>query len=320
MPLKMLKPVLPAVMLPFLAMSAYGQAAMGTSHPESNTDTANPAEHYAKPTHEAPATATTPAYQDSFPATASDPRLLTHEPGDVAASAAKPSPAVVAEGLPARSYAPQTTGPTAELEPEPGVRNAADADIVLSEPTRPTELHRGTLLHARLREQVSTQRTVEGAVFTAELLQNVGHSGVVLLPAGSLIRGRVSAIHGGSRISGGASVHLRPETVSLPDGTLYRLEARVTDVDGTQDLKVNDEGTVVLHSHPKAAAAVVAGVTGTAALTGALVGGGVGAAVGAIAGAGVGTAVYLKRDVQETMPVGTNLIFALEEPLQVSPR
>ena len=156
-------------------------------------------------------------------------------------------------------------------------------------------------------------------MFTAELLNDASQRGEVMLPAGSLIRGHVSSVHGGKRISGGAAMHLRPDTVSLPDGTLYQLNAQITDLDSTQDLRVNDEGTIVLRSHPKAAAAVVGGVTGTAAVAGAVLGGGVGAAIGAVAGAGIATAVYLKREVQEVLPPNTNVIFALEEPLLITP-
>jgi hypothetical protein len=141
-----------------------------------------------------------------------------------------------------------------------------------------------------------------------------------MLPAGSLIRGRVTSVHGGKRITGGAAMHLEPESISLPDGTLYRLQAQITDINSTQDLRVNDEGTIVLRSNPKAAAAVVGGVTATAAITGAVVGGGVGAAVGAVAGAGVATVVYLKREVQEVIPPSTDVIFALDQPLVVTPR
>ena len=83
---------------------------------------------------------------------------------------------------------------------------------------------------------------------------------------------------------------------------------------------MKDEGTIVVRSSPKAAAAVVGGVAATAAVTGAVVGGGVGAAVGALAGAGVATAVYLRRDLQEHVPVGTDVVFALDEGLTVTPR
>ena len=313
MTLNTLKPVLPAILLPFLALSASAQAVTGYSHPDTSTDIAAQGDHYVKPSQAQQA----PAYQDSYPATATAPQpqaqpaLISREPATGA-----PMPAVAPS-----QYVPYTAAPVqtaAVAAPQPGVEGNDDG-IVLAVPTRPHELNRGTLLHARLRETLTTQSTNVGSTFTAELLADVGHSGEVMLPAGSLIRGHISAVHGGKRISGQASMRLQPETVSLPDGTLYALNAQITDLDTTEDVRVNDEGTVVLRSHPKATAAVLGGVTATAAVTGAVIGGGVGAAVGAVAGAGVATAWWLKRDVQETLPAGSTIIFALDEPLTVTP-
>ena len=312
------QPLVPGLLLPFLALAAGAQATVGTSHPEQltdsivQTDQTDQADHYVKPSERAAAQAVAPpAYQNSFPATgapAAEPRLITRQPAPTvdAAPASMQAEDASAGAMPA---APPAVDP----------RDTHDGDIVLEVPTRPHELNRGTLLHARLRETLSTQSTREGSVFTAELLQDAGHHGEVLLPAGSLIRGHVTGVHGGKRIGGRAALHLQPETVSLPDGTLYRLDAQITDLDGTESVRVTDEGTVVLRSHPKATVAVMGGVTLTAAVTGAVIGGGVGAAVGAIAGAGVATAWWLKRDVQETLPRGTTLIFALDQPLVVAP-
>lgn len=308
--------LLPALFLPFLALGAHAQATTGTSHPDDLPAVTAQSDHYVPPSHKgAPQAA--PSYQDSFPATEAAPsatpdrRLLSRD-------AATPAP--VAPVVPASDqYRPYVPPPTQIAATAP-TGDLADGEIVTSVPMHPHELNRGTLLHAVLREGLSTQTTIQGSTFTAELTADVGHNGEVMLPAGSLIRGHVSEVHGGKRITGGAAMHLRPETISLPDGTLYRIDALITDLDSTQDLKVNDEGTIVLRSNPKAAAAVVGGVTATAAITGAAVGGGVGAAVGAIAGAGVASVVYLRREVQEILPARTNVIFALDEPLTITPR
>jgi hypothetical protein len=322
---KSLQPVLPALLLPFLAFHARAQAPAqdmtGYAHPDQSTINGVPSDHYVKPSHaNTAAQPAAPAYQDAYPATAAvpapaaEPALITRQPAPPATAPLAAMPAAASAQY--APYSPAQPIQTASL----GSTQPVDDGIVLEVPTRPHELNRGTLLHARLREPLNTATTPEGAVFTAELTADVGHHGEIMLPAGSLIRGHVTSVHGGKRITGGAALHLRPETVSLPDGTLYNLNAQVTDLDSTQDLRVNDEGTVVLRSNPKAAAAVVGGVTATAAITGAMVGGGVGAGVGAIAGAGIATVVYLKREVQENIPAHTDIIFALDEPLVVTPR
>ena len=311
-----LTPIFSVLILPFLAIAAPAQQVTGIAHPEQLADPSVSSDHYVKPSQ---ANASAPAYQESYPATVSEPRLLNR---------GSDTPAPIVEAAPAppsasSQYVPYKSGAaveTAAVTPTYSAADPSDGQIVTEVPGRPHELNRGTLLRARLRETLNTRSTAEGAVFTAELLADVGHHGEVMLPAGSLIRGHVASVHGGKRIGGTASMRLRPETVSLPDGTLYHLDAQVTDLDGTEEVRVNDEGTVVLRTHPKAMAAVLGGVTATAAVTGAVIGGGVGAAVGAIAGAGVATAWWLKRDVQETLPAGTNLFFALEQPLTISPR
>ena len=184
----------------------------------------------------------------------------------------------------------------------------------------PHQLIDGTLLKARLQQTIATKTTPQGTAFSAELLQDVGHHGEIMLPAGSVLHGRVTAIHGGMRIGGPASIRLQPQTVTLPDGTIYALTADVVDVDGLSDTHVNEEGSIQGKTHPKATAAALGLTTLSAMAAGAVIGGGVGAAVGASIGAGVGAVWWLKRDHQETLPAGTNLTFALGQPLTVSPR
>lgn len=316
MPSKAPKTPLPLLLLPFLALSAGAQAIVGQSRPETLNDGIVTSDHYVKPSHDGTAATATPAYQNSYPATENGPttaKLHTRSEGPVSSLPGTGSPGYTAT----RPAAPVQT---AALNPEDPAAPNTDGDIVLNVPTRPHEVSRGALLHVRLRDALSTRSTAEGSVFTAELLSDVGHGGEVLLPAGSLLRGRVAAVHGGRRITGRASMRLQPETISLPDGTLYRLDATLTDLDSMQDVRVTDEGAVVLKGHPKRDLAVLGGVTGSAAVAGALVGAGVGAAVGAAAGAGVATVVWLKRDVQENLPAGTDLIFAMDESLPITPR
>jgi hypothetical protein len=140
----------------------------------------------------------------------------------------------------------------------------------------------------------------------------------VLLPAGSQIRGRISYIHGGHRISGPASIRLQPDFITLPDGTSRRLNADVFRIEDLSNAHVNSEGTIVGGGHPKAALTAVAAATGGAAVTGAVLGGGVGAVVGAGIGAGAGTIWWLKREVQQELPIGLGLVFSLNEPLSVA--
>ena len=322
---KRLQPMLPFLALPLLAVSALGQTT-GVSNPDQANDISSaPAQtdHYVKPSHTAAASpADSPAAAQSYPATAPEVSYPATGPAPTADAAPQPTAALIVrqpEPTPAApaNYAPVQTA-SVQLQPRTPVDD--DSGVVMAVPVGPHELGAGTVLKTHLRETFSTETTPVGARFSADLLADAGHSGEVLLPAGSIIHGRVAAVHGGKRISGPASIRLQPETVTLPDGTLYSLRATVSGLDGMEDARVSDEGAIQAKGHPKQDAAALGLTTATAAVTGAVIGGGVGAIVGASIGAGVGTVVWLRQDHQETLPEGTALYFSLDEPLQLNPR
>ena len=327
MNLKRWQPVLPALALPLLTLAGTAQTT-GVSHPEDPAldaaQSATTADHYVPPSKTA--TAAHPATQTyaadsgeavAYSATGPAPVYIAPQ----ATPAAAPGLIVRQPGS-AQPATPNTYAPVQTASARAEALQAAndDSGIVTEVPAAPFELPAGTVLKTNLDVVLGTDTTPVGSPFTAQLLADAGHNGHVLLPAGSAIHGRVTAVHGGRRITGGAAIRLQPQTVTLPDGTTYALQATLTAINSEDNLKVNDEGTVNARGNGKATAAIIGGTTGVAAVAGALVGGGVGAIVGAGIGAGVGTIVWLKQDHQATLPTGTTLFFALDEPLQLNPR
>jgi hypothetical protein len=270
----------------------------GTSHPEDLDDTQPtvPVDgtHYVKPSPVVPAasaTVTTPP-----PA----PVLYQHD-----------------------TYVPPTQTAaihsTAPVDPALNVTDDVNSGVVISVPVGPNDLPIGTRLKGMLQQPISTQTTRAGSRFTAVLTQNVMRNGAIFVPAGSTVYGRITQIHGGRRISGPSAIRLQPETVSLTDGTTYKLVAEVTDLDHFNDSHVNSEGTIVGNVHPGATAAAVGFTTTTAVVAGAVIGGGVGAVVGLGVGAGVATVWWLKHDRQQELPSGTEIVFTLNNPLHINP-
>ncbi len=194
-----------------------------------------------------------------------------------------------------------------------------DAGIVTEVPERDGELRAGTLLKTRMKNSLSTTSTVVGTPFTADLIEPVTRSGKVILPVGSVVEGMVTEVHSGRRISGAATLHLVPRSVTLPDGTHYILHAQLIDTSQTTSSKVDSEGTLVRRDHPKETLAVMSLAAGGGAAAGALVGGGVGAVVGAGVGAGVGTVIWLKQDRQESVAKDSTLVFSLTVPMILKP-
>lgn len=330
------QPAFSVLALPLLAASAFAQTT-GVAHPDETDPSAQSApattagDHYVMPSRAGSATpAATPApIQQAYPAQPGS--QYTGEPQAFAATGPAPAPVTAAQPAPAllprqpastlppteSTYAPVQT---ASARPERVSTEGDDSGIVTDVPARPYELPAGTVLKARLDVALGTEGTPIGSPFNAELLADAGHAGAVLLPSGSVLHGRVTAAHGGRRITGGAALRLQPQSVTLPDGTSFPLHATLADVEGSEIVHVNSEGTVQQKTDVKATAAVIGGVTGVAAVTGAVIGGGVGAVVGAGIGVGVGAVVWLKQDNQAHLPAGTTLYFALDEPLQLSPR
>ena len=254
----------------------------GTSHPENLDDTittAPPSDgtHYVKPSAAVPVTA---------------PALRAHT-----------APIETAEVRPAA---------------DPNiVTDDINSGIVTSVPVGPHELPIGTTLKTTLQTPISTKDTLAGTHFTAALAADITRNGRVLLPAGSLIHGRITQIHGGRRIGGAAAIRLQPDDVTLPDGTTYHLLAEVSNLDHFQDSHVNGEGTILANTHGKATASILGATTGTAVIAGAMIGGGVGAVVGLGVGAGAATVWWLKQDRQQTLPEGTEIIFCLNNSLKL---
>jgi hypothetical protein len=261
-----------------------------------------------------------------------DPAPITSDEVAPAASASapqlKPRPSAAIPATPAAAttevYGPYVpyTGPkvatAAVVTHVVPVENPEDAMIVTSVPERAGELREGTLLKTKMISTLSTESTVTGSRFTAEVTEPIERNGRVIIPVGSILEGRVTEVHGGKRITGGALLHLETSNVMLPDGTHYIVHAQVIDT-GKSDFKVTDEGTLKKKDHAKETLAVMGGVTGAGAVAGAMMGGGVGAAVGAGIGAGVSTVIWLKQDREATLPKDVQLVFSLTVPMILTP-
>ena len=241
------------------------------------------------------------------------------------APAVKAAPAVVIapESIPETiDVAKPVAAPTvmmAEVAPQrtalKPVQMDADAGIVTSVPSRENEVPEGALLKIKLNDEISTATTVAGSEFTGSITEAVEREGHVIIPVGAVLKGRVTQIRSGKRIGGQASIHLEPETVTLPDGTHYVVHAQVIDTDDFVNKKIDHEGTIVHRDHVKSTLAAMGLATGGAASAGAVLGGGVGAVVGAGVGVGVSTVVWLKQDHQTSLPKESTIVFSLRVPM-----
>jgi hypothetical protein len=286
-----------------------GGDATGVSHPEllnDDIDAVPAAQHYQKPSPAVPAPM--PTSQPAAPAAQSAETYTDTYVPYTPTLQARTNAQTAAVG---DRYAPHAR---AVFDP-----NDVNSGVITSVASGPNELPIGTRITAQLNETISTRVTPAGTRFAAVLPTDILRAGHTLLPAGTIIRGRITQSHGGRRISGASAIRLQPDEIILPDRSIYRLNAEVVDLDHFKGSHVNREGTITNNGSGKATAAILGGTTATATIAGAVIGGGVGAVVGAGIGAGVGTVWWLRQDHQQTLPQGTEIVFGLNEPLVIAP-
>ena len=117
-------------------------------------------------------------------------------------------------------------------------------------------------------------------------------------------------------LGGHGMLLLRPETVTMPDGTSFRLHAMVTDTPASRT-HVGAEGVISPDSRKKRDGIEYGAVVGGGAATGAIIGGPAGALAGTLIGAGVVTAHLLVSHPQARLDTGTVLILTLTEPTRL---
>jgi hypothetical protein len=190
-----------------------------------------------------------------------------------------------------------------------------DGDIVRPAPLGPGELGEGTTIRVRLMGRLSTADSQPGESFRTQVASDVFQNDQVLIPAGSEIDGQVISVSTG-HAGGHGSMLLRPETVTLPDGSHFRLYAQLSGAPGSRD-HVGSEGLVTPGSRFKKDGIEYGSAVGAGAVTGAVLGGPGGALAGTIIGASVISVHLLVNHPQATLENGTVLLFTLSEPLNL---
>jgi len=139
--------------------------------------------------------------------------------------------------------------------------------------------------------------------------------GEEVIPAGSMIEGRIAFVRPPGRVKGVAQIRLVPEKITTKDGVSYEISANLQEAQGDSSIKMKDnEGTLEGKSGKSAkTTAKDAGIgAGIGAAGGVLMDGGTGALYGMAIGAVVGTArAVLKHNKDIVVPTGTDLTFMI---------
>jgi hypothetical protein len=146
-----------------------------------------------------------------------------------------------------------------------------------------------TVLRVRMNEEISSGNARIGDRFTTTVVDPVYASGLEVIPAGSIVTGRVTSVDRASRKSKAGTMGVGFISVQLPNGMARAINGSLTDVSG-ESVSSDNEGQVSGRSSTKRNVVFIGGGAATGALIGAIAGGGKGAGIGAGVGAGLGVA------------------------------
>jgi hypothetical protein len=168
---------------------------------------------------------------------------------------------------------------------------------------RREEIPAGTALTLVLETPLSTATTREGEAVTARIERAVSEDGRVVLPGGSILRGRVSEVDQSGRVHGRAHLAVKFDQITVR-GVSRRIE--------TSDVAMTAEAN---HGRD---AKIIGGGTAAGAIIGGIVNGGRGAKKGAVIGAGAGTgAVLINKGSDVEMPSGSRWTVRVKETVRL---
>jgi hypothetical protein len=176
----------------------------------------------------------------------------------------------------------------------------------------------GTVLNVKLETALTTFASKSGDPFSARLTQPVMLDGKTALPIGATVQGRVTMASEPRRISGKPTIAMFPESLVLPNGEHYMLNAALIDTSVHDGTDVNSEGQFKGKGYDNQDLIVMGAGTGTGMLVGGLIGGGKGVVIGGMVGATATVAHWLGKKNSAALPAGTALVMELSRPLEMT--
>lgn len=166
----------------------------------------------------------------------------------------------------------------------------------------------GTSVTVTLLDSLSTEHNEPGDAFTVVTSQPLQAGGRLAVPAGTEIRGTVTAVQHSERAGRPAVLKVDFDELRM-DGQAFPIQASVVDANPeTRGRTSTAEG-----------AAQVGATTAAGAILGRIIGGGErGTLVGAAVGAAAGTAIVLgTQDTDAVLAEGSAMTIRLDEPLEI---
>jgi hypothetical protein len=160
--------------------------------------------------------------------------------------------------------------------------------------------------HVRLGQTLNSGKARVGDTFTTTVIDPVySTNGIELVPAGTIISGRVTAVEKARKDGNPGTLSVVFYNLKLPNNRAAAMSGSLTDLN-SENTSSDNEGTASAKKSSHRNVKFIGGGAGGGALIGAIAGGGKGAAIGAGIGAGVGfIAKKLKKGDEAKVEQGT---------------
>jgi len=184
--------------------------------------------------------------------------------------------------------------------------------------TAQTSLPTGTAVRMKLDSTLATFSSKAGDPFSARVTDAVVLDGKTVIPIGATVEGRVTKSSEPRRIAGKPTIAIFPETLVLPNGERYMLNATLVDTDVRHGTDVSTEGQFKGAGHDGTDLTQIGMGTGGGMLIGGLIAGAKGLVIGGAIGATATVAHWLGKHRSATLPAGTELVMELNRPMTMT--
>jgi len=177
-------------------------------------------------------------------------------------------------------------------------------------------LERNQYFRLRLNQTLTSDISHVGDRFSSTVITPVYASGVEVVPAGSVVEGRVTSVKSSRTRGREGQIGVSFDSLVLPTGKRIPLDGALTELQDDRSNSVDSENEVSGRSSDKRNVAYIGGGTAGGALIGGIIGGGKGAGIGAAIGAGAGVAgVFLSKGHKAELRKGTEVGMTTTRPI-----
>ncbi len=178
----------------------------------------------------------------------------------------------------------------------------------------------GTAIRMKLETPIDTSSNRSGDTFAGRVVEDVRLGERVVVPVGAALEGHITQISSPRRIKGKPSIQLHPESIIMPNGDRYLINASVVDTNKINGTDVDQEGRITGRTRTGRDNLELGAGAGAGGVIGALVGGVKGSFIGAGIGAGGAIVHWLSRHNSASVPAGSEIVLELNRPASFTPK